>query len=87
MINLSVLYKKEEDKEKNHAFTYTKLDQLKEELLLLLHTLDYTFTHDFVLRLPNEDKIVFKYDCKDVVVELKWINNQIFLDTGTSFVL
>jgi len=87
MINLSVLYKKQENKEKNHSYSYTKKDQLKEELLSLLYALGYTFTSNFSIQLPNEEKILIKYDCKDAVVELKWINNQIFLDTGTSFVL
>jgi hypothetical protein len=87
MISVSVVYKNPEDKDKNHAFSYNKLSQLQQEITDLLYIIGYKFDHNFKLKLPNEDNIVVKYETKEAVIEMKWINNRIYLDTGTSFVL
>jgi len=87
MINVSVVYKNPEDKEKNHAFSYNNLSQLKQEITDLLYITGYKFESDFKLNLPDEDNIFVKYDTREATIEMKWINNRIYLDTDTSFVL
>jgi hypothetical protein len=87
MISVSVVYKNPSDKEKNHSFSYNSMSQLKQEVIDLLYIMGYKFDSSFKLNVPNENNIVVKYETKEASIELKWINNKIFLDSNIPFTM